>query len=560
MSMLKKDSLIKGTLILAAAALVARFLGLFQRIPLDYMLGEEGNIAFGLANQIYLVLLLVATAGFPSAISKMVSERYTLGKVEEARRIYHAALVFGAVSGLILATALFTLAPFIANEVAKNPEAVLAIRAIAPALILFPIIAMMRGYFQGRRMMSAGGMSQIMEQFVRVLLGLALGYLVLQLGWGDDWGAAAVTFGSVFGSIAAFGVMLHFARKLKRMDAMDAGRLPMDSSSPFMPIQSRTSGSGGAKMKYSAIYREVFSMSLPAIVTSMAINVIYLFDLVFFNRLTDGYYLKDAAVVVLEDLTLKAQSLAGIPPILAIALGSSIVPIVAAAYKVKNMKEVERQASNVIRIVCFTGVPFALLLSIASYSITGLLFESPSGSDVVAALSASTIVQITMMTSNSILYGMGKQKISMTHTLIGLILKAVISIALAPLMGVYGFVVASIICFVVVTLLNLRWLNKKEAKLTVLGKRWLPYLGAVAIAALAGWGAEFGVLSLTDGLHAKVSYFLAAASAALVIGGLYVILLILLRVVRPEDVNAFPAALRKPFNMLMKLVYRQRAV
>ncbi|MCU6709270.1 polysaccharide biosynthesis protein [Paenibacillus sp. J5C_2022] len=559
--MLKKDSLIKGTLILAAAALVARFLGLLQKIPLDYMLGKEGNIAFGLANQIYLVLLLVATAGFPSAISKMVSERYALGKVEEARRIYHAALVFGAVSGLILATSLFAFAPFITSEIAQSPEAVFAVRAIAPALILFPIIAMMRGYFQGRRMMSAGGMSQIVEQFVRVLLGLALGFLVLQLGWGDDWAAAAITFGSVFGSIAAFGVMLHFARKLKRMDTADAGRMKAESSSPFMPIHSRTNGrSGGSKVKYSAIYREVFSMSLPAIVTSMAINVIYLFDLVFFNRLTDGYYLKDAATVVLEDLTLKAQSLAGIPPILAIALGSSIVPIVAAAYKVKNMKEVERQASNVIRIVCFTGVPFALLLSIASYSITGLLFESPSGSDVVAALSASTIVQITMMTSNSILYGMGKQKISMTHTLIGLILKAIISIALAPLMGVYGFVVASIICFVVVTMLNLRWLNKKEAKLTVLGKRWLPYIAAVAIAALAGWGAEVGVLSLTDGLHAKISYFLAAASVALVIGGLYLILLILLRVVRPEDVNAFPAALRKPFNILMKLIYRQRAV
>src|SRR5690606_36202744 len=111
MATLKKDSLLKGTLILALAALIARALGLFQKIPLTYILNQEGQYAFANANNVYLTLLVIATAGFPSAISKMVSERIEVGNYEEAKRIYKASLWFGAVSGCLLAAMLYFLAP-----------------------------------------------------------------------------------------------------------------------------------------------------------------------------------------------------------------------------------------------------------------------------------------------------------------------------------------------------------------------------------------------------------------------------------------------------------------
>ncbi|MFD0590723.1 oligosaccharide flippase family protein [Paenibacillus sp. GCM10027627] len=557
--MLKKDSLIKGTLILAAAALVARFLGLFQRIPLDYMLGPEGNVAFSAANQVYLIVLMIATAGFPSAISKMVSERYALGRPEEAKRVYQASLVFGAVAGLVLAIAMFTLAPVYA-QIAKEPGSDLALRAIAPALLVFPIIAMMRGYFQGRQMMAAGGSSQIVEQFVRVILGLLLGWLVLELGWGDLWAAAAITLGSVFGGIAALIVMLRFARRLKRQDATTQRTFNGEASAALMVPGRRSARAGASKkdLRFRDIYKEIFKMSLPAVVTSMAINVIYFFDVTFFKRLTVPFYTYAEATSAAADYGIKAISLAGIPPILAIALGSSIVPIISSAYSLKKMNEVQKQASMVMRIVCFTGVPFALLLSVAAYSITGLIFKGPSGSGAVAALSAGTILQITMMTSNSILYGMGMQKKSMMHTIIGLILKIAVSVILAPMLGVYGLIIGSTVCFLTVTLLNLRSI-KGVVKLKVLGKRWVPYLVAVAVAALAGWGAEYGLLALTEGWIDKLSFLVAAAAAAIVVGGFYVLLLIMLRVVTPEDVNSFPGPLRKLFNKLLRVLNRQTA-
>ena len=115
--MAKKDSLIKGTIILAAAALVARFLGIFQRIPLDNLMATQSGVYFNDANNIYLMLLIVATGGIPSAISKMISQRYALGRPDEAQRIYRAALWFGTVTGILVSILLFVFAPYIATHI-----------------------------------------------------------------------------------------------------------------------------------------------------------------------------------------------------------------------------------------------------------------------------------------------------------------------------------------------------------------------------------------------------------------------------------------------------------
>jgi stage V sporulation protein B len=81
-------------------------------------------------------------------------------------------------------------------------DAVLSIRALAPALLLFPIIAMMRGYFQGRRTMMANGISQIVEQIMRLITAVGLTYLLFyKLDWGKTWAIAGASFGGVMGSL-----------------------------------------------------------------------------------------------------------------------------------------------------------------------------------------------------------------------------------------------------------------------------------------------------------------------------------------------------------------------
>lgn len=539
--MLKKDSLIKGTIVLAAAALVARFLGLFQRIPFDFIFDDAGGGYFGQANNTYLLLLAIATAGLPSTISKMVSERYAQGRVDEAKQIYRAALAFGIGAGLVMSLGLFAAAPFVMERFAQNPGATLAVQAIAPALLLFPVIAMMRGYFQGRQMMTAGGISQIIEQILRVVTGVGLALILVSFGYDQEWIAAAATFGSVFGSVGAFAVMLWYGYKLKRQDAAEGGERAVKPSTPQRSL------------KYRAIYREMFRMSIPIVLTAMVVQLIYTLDSFLFIPLTGGYYTAEAADAALKALTIKAQALAGIPPILAIALSTSIIPVISSAYAVGNLQEVQRQTSLVMRIVLFTGVPAALALTAAATSVTGTIFENASGGGIVAALTAGTIFQITMMTSNSTLFGMGNARAPMKHTLLGIAVKVVGSIALAPLLGVYGLILASTLCFIVIGMLNLRTI-RGVVKLQVLGSRWLPYLAVIALTGAAGYGLDWAGRELLRGWPDRLAYLTTAAIAGLAMMGLYLLFLIVLRVVRESDVESFPGPLRKVFGRLLRLV------
>lgn len=551
--MLKKDSLIKGTLILAAAALVARFLGIFQKVPLDYIMGAEGNYFFSTANQIYLWLLIIATAGIPSTISKMISERYAQGRISEGQQIYRAALLFGAGTGIILSSLMFLFAPIIGEAFAKYPGITPSIQAIAPALLLFPTIAMMRGYFQGRQMMSAGGISQIIEQILRVVTGIGLALIGLSIGYSDERLAALATVGGVFGSVGAFLVMIWYAMKLRKQDQAE------QQAGGAVRAQPTEGQDTSSKLKYRTIYSEIFRVSLPIVLTAMTVQFLYMVDSMFFARLTGAFYSTpkeglDAAAW----FGMRAQSIAGIPPILAIALSTSIIPVISAAYAVRNMQEVMQKASLVLRIVVFTGVPVALYLVVSSLSVTGALYSDARGSGIVAALTAGTIFQITMMTTNSILFGLGRQNAPMVHTLIGIGLKIVASLVLGPLLGVYGLIIASSICFIVISSLNLRTI-RSILPIRILGNRWLPYGLVLACIAAIGLLINWAGLYLLELMPDKLAYLITAAVTGVAVSGMYMVLLILFRAVTAADIASFPGPLRKVFQPLLRLVGGRRS-
>lgn len=533
--MSKKESFVKGTLILAAAALVARVLGLVQRVPLDHIFDDIGRASFGVSNNIYLMLLTVATAGIPSTLSKMVSERYALNRPEEARQVYHAALLFSVGAGVIMTLLLYFGAPFYATHIADVPESAMAVRAIAPALLLFPAIAMMRGYFQGRNNMMAGGISQIVEQVARVLTAILLAYILLQQGYNNTVISAGASFGSVLGSIAAFAVMIYFAMKLRRADK--AQNLNYNSAEK-LPIWS--------------IYKDIFTLSIPIVLSSLTIPVVNVIDTSLAVPLLIDQIGRESATEALGILTTRAQSVAGIPPVLAIALGTSLIPIISAAYARRDEVHLKRQITLALRISILTGMPIVLALSVAAYSVNGLLFSGLGGSGIVAMLTLGTIFQITMMTTNSILLGMGKSRISMYYVLAGILVKLAGSFLLSKVFGIYGIIGATALCFIVITLLNLRML-KSIVPFEIMGKRW----GGFAVAVLASGGIGYGLneagIMLTNFMPARVAFLITCLVVGAAVVIIYLVLLIVLGVLSRQEIASYPRVLQKVLNPLMKL-------
>lgn len=534
----KTESFVRGTVILAAAALIARVLGLVQRVPLEHMLGVTGNASFTVANNLYLMLLAVATAGIPSTLSKMVSERYALGRPAEAQRIYFAALLFAGVIGVIMTVGLYIFAPFFAVYSSKVPEAILAIRAIAPSLLLFPMIAMMRGYFQGRNLMIAGGISQIVEQIARVFTAILLAYIILQLGYGGVEASAGASFGSVLGSIGAFAVMIYYAFKMRKQDQLEGIDARSDKDHAVIPL--------------TQIYGDIFKLSIPIVLSSLTIPAVYFIDSILVKPLLIGQLGDAMATNVLAILGARAQSVAGIPPILAIALSQSLIPIISAAFASRKMEHLKNQITLALRISVLTGVPIVLIFSTAAYSVNGLLFSTQEGAGIIAALTLGTIFQITMMTTNSMLIGINKANLSMVHVMIGIVVKLIASFALAPFIGIYGIIAGTALCFITITWMNIRSL-RHIVTFSVLGNRWIGFI--VTVIVLGGIGLllnQVGIV-LTAYMNDRVAFFIGCCMVGIAILLVYPVMLVLLKVVRANELDSYPKVLRKVFRPLMRL-------
>ena len=112
----KQQSFVKGAAVLIAANLVVKVIGAVFRIPLDQLLGKSGMGLFNVAYVLYTTMLVISTAGLPVAVSKLVSESASLGRVQESRRIaWTAGIVFAAVGAVFSAVLYWGADPLLRN-------------------------------------------------------------------------------------------------------------------------------------------------------------------------------------------------------------------------------------------------------------------------------------------------------------------------------------------------------------------------------------------------------------------------------------------------------------
>ena len=97
MSKSSKNSFLMQGMILAAASIVCRVIGLLYRSPLFGIIGKEGMGYYSYAYNIYNIILLIASFSIPLAVSKSISARLAKKEYINAQRIFYGALVYAVV-------------------------------------------------------------------------------------------------------------------------------------------------------------------------------------------------------------------------------------------------------------------------------------------------------------------------------------------------------------------------------------------------------------------------------------------------------------------------------
>ncbi|MGN0025734.1 MAG: oligosaccharide flippase family protein, partial [Clostridium sp.] len=165
---MKKQSLIKASLILGIAGIVARFLGLFFRWPLIMLIGDEGVGYYQMSYPLYMFFVAMAS-GVPVAISKMISEKKAKGDIEGIFVTLKESTILMMFLGIGTSLLLFVFAKPIINFVQWDMKSYYSLLGISFAPFIISIMTIYRGFFQGLQNMTPSGVSQILEQIGRVI-------------------------------------------------------------------------------------------------------------------------------------------------------------------------------------------------------------------------------------------------------------------------------------------------------------------------------------------------------------------------------------------------------
>lgn len=428
---------ITGAIVLGAAGIIARFLGVFFRWPVTMLIGDEGIGIYQLVYPIYMFMIGIMS-GFPIAISRMVSEKMALGRRYQAYRVFKYSLLVLGFIGFISSILLYIFCPYIIKGLKWRSEVYYSFVAISFAPLFVSIMSSFRGYFQGLQMMAMPAASQIAEQLGRVIVGVGLTYLLLPFG--VSYSAAGASFGACAGAILGCILLIFgFIRDRKYTIPDKTAEKP---------------GDGGK------IAMELLMTAVPISLGMTVGSIMSLIDsIVVPGQLLSAGFSQKTATELYGQLTGKAHTLINVPLAFSTALGTSLVPAISEAKAGRRTGIIKNRTESAFKLSVLLGLPSSAGLFILADPVMRLVFPGKSaGGPVLQVLSIGIVFIVIAQVLTSVLQGIGNVMSPVKNLLIGAIIKLLLSYTLTamPRLNIEGAAIASIVGYIIAGILDLK--------------------------------------------------------------------------------------------------------
>ena len=519
-----------GVLVLTAANLISKVIGLVFKIPLTNMLGNEGMGYFNTAYQIYTWLYMVSTAGLPVALSLMISEYNAEGKRALSRRIFRLTLTVFSVLGLLGSILMLTLCRGLAAFISADLS-YLCILSIAPAFFFICITSTVRGFFQGHRNMAPTALSEILESLGKLGIGIALGAYALNKGYPIHRVAAYAIFGVTVGVIAG-SVFLVFSAVFAR--AIGGG-------------SAEENGIDDPKVTNAALFGAFLRIAVPIMISSSLLSMSSMLDtLIVIRRLREFGLAESAAVALYGNYTAYCVTLFNLPPVLIYPIVNALIPSLAAARAVGDNVRARLIMLKSLKLSAVIALPCAFGLAVMSKPILRLIFSSEENSEMAApllsALAPSVFLIGVLAVTNGVLQGCKLQRYSLISMLTGAVVKGVSAYLLVGVpigdttLNMYASPISTFLFYLTITVMNVYFIvSRAKMRMPVVSIFVRPLLAAVFCAASAA--AVYGISVSAFGYSGIITVISIGVAAAV-----YGAMLLLLGGITREDIRLIPKA------------------
>jgi len=443
--------------VLGITGLICKVVAVLYRIPLAWLIGDQGLGTFQLVFPTYNLLLTLSSAGLPVAVSRMVSFTLARNDPRNARRAFRNALSILTVLGAVGMFLMIVFNPFLSDRVG-DPKTRAGFIAIAPALLLVCTMSAFRGFMQGQQNMVPTATSQLIEQVGKVAIALPLAYLGSRIGMEttQEINVGYAAAGALLGNSIAEGFALFYITMVYRRKRPAFLKLPQDES--IEPYTGR------------ALTRRLLSLAIPITLSACIVPLAAFIDSGMIMNLLTGPagFAQEEARAMYGRYSGYVITLINVPTALSLAISMSMVPAVSAGMGRGDWKSIRRQSHMGLRMAFLIGLPSSLGMSMLARPILALVYPFLTGEALtqtaeLLSMSSYTIVLFTVVQATSgILQGLRKQRIPMYTLLAGVGLKILINYNFisVPEINIYGAPMGSLVCYGVSMLPNLYYVHK----------------------------------------------------------------------------------------------------
>ena len=469
-----KNHFLKGAAILSVSMFLTKCLGILYSIPFQKLVGPSGVALYQYAYIPYTLFISLSTLGIPVGIAKFVSKYNSLGEYDTSRKVFRHSIIFMISLGVIGFLTLYTLAPFQAqNILAGNKklsnsveDVTMVIQTISFALLIIPVMAIFRGFFQGNQNMIPTSVSQLLEQIVRIVFILMGSYFIIHIKGGSIEEAVSFSVFSAFlAGVIAFGVLYYYW--LKNLNTYNDLYKKSISHSPRKKIE---------------LYGELISYAIPFAILGLMSSLIQMVDQSTYNfYMIQGGFSENLVESSYGIYSGNLYKIIMIPVSFAIAFGQPLIPELTHCLTMGRLTQVKKNILLAIQLTCFITIPAIIGISLLAQPIYICFFDSAifnqMGGEIFKTGSILGLFMALYSIITAILQGIGCQWYGICFLVLSLIIKYLGNILLIPIYYSDGATIASAIAYSFSIIGSLYMIKiKTNLKLRLVLKRITPII------------------------------------------------------------------------------------
>ena len=424
----QQQQMLRGTAWLTASNFISRLLGAVYIIPWYIWMGQHGaeaNGLFTMGYNIYAWFLLVSTAGVPVAVAKQVAKYNTIDKEEHSFALIREFLKFMLALGLIFAVIMYLMAPVFASISGGGSDLIPVMQSLSWAVLIFPSMSVIRGFFQGFNNLKPYAISQISEQVIRVIWMLLTAYFIMKIGSGDYVEAVTQsTFAAFVGMLASMLVLLFYLAKTGMLRSIL--RKPKKSAG----ISSRS------------LLWDTIREAIPFIITGSAIQLFQIIDqATFINIMTQiSDYTKSELLVQFAYFSANPNKITMILIAVATSIGGVGIPLLTENYVKGDFRSGARLVQDNLSMLLFFIFPTTVGAVMVASPLYTIFYGKPDslalGLFICAML--QTIILSTYTVLAPMIQALFQNKKAILYFFYGVLVKLSLQVPMINLFHAYG--------------------------------------------------------------------------------------------------------------------------